>query len=172
MKLRSGIYLHNQLQEGYDAISINSGTVCHTEQAAETVNFQGLSFQPQYEDMAYVVKRDWRRLTPQEKGCLRANGQGNHHNTVYVGDIPEALKECFQQSDVAGAKSQEEVLTRFRGDEKSTKELSAALSAFLTPLAANRPFHFRVIATNFPNTEMLGCNLSKLPAGYRPDAMR
>ena len=157
-----------------EAIVINSGTCLHTEQDAGLVNFNGFSFRPKYIDSAYVARRDWRGLTAAERRILRApaHGGGNDHNTVYVGAIPEALKECLLQTGVSDARNEEEVLARFRGDEDRTKKLSAALSGFLTPLAGNKPFHFHCIGTNFPNVEMLSFDLSRLPKGYRPEEVR
>ena len=92
MKMRKGITLHNQLRDGFDAITINSGTVFHKEQQTEEVNYQGMRFTPLYEEFAYVTKRDWRPLKAQEIKTIQANGNRKDYNTVFVGDIPPHLR--------------------------------------------------------------------------------
>ncbi|KIO75543.1 hypothetical protein TH53_20040 [Pedobacter lusitanus] len=172
MRLKKGILIHNQMQQGYDAVSINSGTVLHTGQITEPVNFNGVVYTPQYEDHAYVAKRDWRSLDPAEMGCLRAKERRNDYNTVYLGDIPEALKENFKKINLAGSKNREEVFTKFSGDAELTKELSTNLNSFLKPLADDKPFNFHCIGTTLPNIEMLACNTTKLPSGFKPQDIR
>ena len=48
---------------------------------------------PQYEEDAYMVKRDWRKLSTNEIGSLTATSNRNYYNTIYVGDISDELKE-------------------------------------------------------------------------------
>ena len=172
MKLKKGIFIHNQLKENYAAISINSGTVYHTEQVAPPVNFQGYSYTPQYNEDAYVIKRDWRALNDEEIDCLQANGNRNDHNTVYLGDIPEQLKEHFQSLSLTGAKNRDEVMERLAASPEKTKVLSEHLNAFLKPLSNNQAFKFHCVGINFPNIELVACNTTKLPAGYKPQDIR
>lgn len=172
MNLKSGIFIHNQLPEGYDAVSVNSGTLFHDQLPAEMVDFGGYQFRPAYEDYAYVAKRDWRSLTAGEIGYLRAGRQRNDHNTVYLGEIPSAVRDIFVQMDIAGSASREEVMARLAKDPGKTRELNEAMSVFLSPLAGNRPFHFHCIGINFPNIEMVACDTTGLPAGFKPPDVR
>lgn len=171
-QLKKGISIHNQLKESHAAISINSGTVYHAAQVAPPVNFQGHSYTPQYNEDAYVIKRDWRALNAGEIDCLQANGNRNDHNTVYLGDIPEQLKEHFQSLSLTGAKNRAEVMERLAASPEKTKVLSEHINAFLKPLSNNQPFKFHCVGINFPNIELVACNTTKLPAGYKPQDIR
>ncbi len=172
MKLKKGIFIHNRMREGYDAISINSGTVFHSKQIAAAVNYQGISYMPQYEDDAHVVKRDWRNLTPEEINRLQPNGKQNDYNTVYLGDIPEKLKANFQQLTLGDSKNRDEVMAKLSADAEKTKELSVNLNAFLSTLSKNKPFQFHCIGVNFPNIEMVACDTTKLPSGFKPQDVK
>jgi len=172
MKLKKGILIHNQMNQGYEAIHINSGTVLHTDLVTKPVNFQGMVYTPQYEDHAYIPKRDWRSLNPEEIKFIQAKEERNDYNTVYLGDIPEALKESFMRLGLANAKNREEVFEKFSGDAQLTKELSSNLNSFLSPLADNKPFNFHCIGTTLPNVEMVACNTTKLPPGFKPQDIR
>ncbi|HET6256479.1 MAG TPA: hypothetical protein VFE32_20560 [Puia sp.] len=172
MELKSGIAVHNQLPEGYESVRINSGVVFHSDQVADNVNYQGLSYRPQYEDAAYVARRDWRRLTAGEIRALRANGKRNDFNTVYAGDIPDTLKEAFSQMGLAESASRDEVFSKFQGSAEKTRSLSGEIGRFLEPMADGREFKFHCIGINFPNIEMVGCNTTKLPAGFKPPEVK
>jgi hypothetical protein len=172
MRLKNGIRIYNQLPGGYDAITINSGTLFHTEQSAEMVHFNGYHYRPEYEDDAYVAKRDWRNLSPGETRLLQANDARNDHNSIYLGELPEALKESFRQLEVTGAKNWDDVMEKLRESPELTKKLNGQITTFLTPLAGNKPFRFYCVGTNFPNIEMLASNTTKLPPGYQPQDMR
>jgi len=161
--------LHNQLSEGYEAITINSGTVFHTEQKTEEVNFEQYSFTPMYEEDAYVTKRDWRKLKTEEINCLRANHNRKDYNTIYVGDIPQSLKEKFQAFGLEDCKNTAEVREKFRADSQRTMAMSKAMETFLTPLSGGRPFKFHFLGANLPNIEMVACDTTVMPAGYREE---
>lgn len=168
MRLINGIAINNQLQEGYDAVKINSGTVFHTEQIAEMVHFQDLHFRPQYEADAYVVKRDWRSLTPAEIKQLQPKEACNSYNTVYLGELPEQLKNSFRELDLAGSKSRKEVFEKFHFNAGKVKAVNNELHAFLSPFSDNKPFSFHCIGTQLPNLEMVACETTNLPKGYHP----
>ncbi|PSL34456.1 hypothetical protein [Chitinophaga ginsengisoli] len=172
MQLKKGITIHNKLPERYDALSINSGTVYHTEQEAPPVNFQGLHYTPRYIDGAYVIKRDWRPLNGDEIRCLQANGQRTDYSTIYLGDIPEQLKDLFQSLSLNGAGNRDEVMEKLAASPEKTKALSEQINAFLQPLANQQPFKFHCIGINFPNIELVACNTTRLPAGYKPQDIR
>lgn len=166
MKMRKGIMVHNQLPDGYDAITINSGTVFHKKQKTVKVNYQEYNFTPQYEEQAYVVKRDWRKLMDTEINCLRSNKKRNDYNTVYLGAIPEYLKSSFQQLELTNCKNRDEVMAQFSKDPGKTKDVSEKINQFLEPLSGGKNFHFHCLGVNLPNIEMVACNTTKLPEGY------
>lgn len=168
MKLKRGISIYNQLPEGYDAVTINSGTVFHTEQPAPMVNYNGYKYRPVYEDDAYVVKRDWRGLAAGEIKYLQANGHRNDYNTVYLGELPEELKNDFRRLDLVTATSRDEVLEKLKQNAEATKKLNASITSFLQPISDNKPFHFHCLGINFPNIEMVACNTTGLPETYHP----
>lgn len=172
MILKQGIRIHNQLPDGYNAVTINSGTVIHAKQPAEMVNYRGYSYRPQYEDDAYVAKRDWRPLNEAEIKCLQANGHRNDYNTVYLGDIPEAVKKNFEQLALHEATSREEVMEKLKQNAEATKKVNEGLNAFLQPLAGKKPFHFHCLGINFPNIEMVACNTTGLPPDHHPGDVR
>jgi hypothetical protein len=172
MRLLNGIAINNQLQEGYEAVKINSGTALHTNQPAEMVHFQNVHFRPQYEENAYVAKRDWRSLTPAEIKQLQPKDACNSYNTVYLGELPGHLKNSFQALELAGATSREEVFAKFYRDPGKVKAVNDGLHAFLLPFSDNKPFHFHCIGTNFPNVEMVACDTTKLPKGYQPQDVK
>ncbi len=168
MKLKKGISIHNLLPEGYDAVNINSGTVFHTEQSAPMVNFQGHRYRPQYEANAYVVKRDWRRLDAAETACLCAGENRNDYNTVYVGDLPEAVKDLCRNLKLADSADRQEVMQKLQQNEQATRQLNGAINEFLMPISNNKPFNFHCLGINFPNIEMVACNTTQLPPGFKP----
>ena len=131
--------IYNQISEGYDIISINSGSVFHNDRIADAVNFNGLQYTPKYNEDAYVVKRDWRKLSIVEEKTLRPTSKCNDYNTVYLGDIPDALKICFEPLELEGSKNRDEVLQKFSNDAQKIKELSAKLNSFLLNYANKKP---------------------------------
>ncbi|WP_207513700.1 hypothetical protein [Longitalea luteola] len=172
MKLINGITINNQLQEGYDSVTINSGTVFHADQLAEMVHFQDLHFRPQYEEHAYVAKRDWRSLTPVEIKQLQPKNECNTYNTVYLGELPGHLKDGFRELQLAGSKSRDEVFEKFYHDPGKVKAVNDRLHAFLSTLSANTPFYFHCLGTNFPNVEMVACDTTGLQKGYQPQDVK
>lgn len=172
MKLKKGIMIHNQLSEGYDIISINSGSVLHNDRIADDVDFNGFQYTPQYDEDAYIVKRDWRQLSPVEKHALRPTSYCNDYNTVYLGDIPDDLKMCFKRLALDNSKSRDEVLQKFSRDAQITKELSVKLDSFLFNYANKKPYSFHCIGVNHPNIEMVACDTTKLPPNFKPSDVK
>ncbi|MBP9792600.1 MAG: hypothetical protein KBC56_01215 [Flavobacterium sp.] len=168
MKLKRGIMIQNQLSENYDVVRINSGSVFHNERIPETVNFNGYQYTPQYNDDAYIVKRDWRKLTTNEKKVLSPSGNCNDYNTVYLGEIPKDLTSCFEDLKLSNSNTRDEVLQKFSQDPQKTKELSVKLDAFLSKYANKKPYHFHCIGVNHPNIEMVACDTTKLASNFKP----
>lgn len=173
MNIKKGINIYNELPGGYDAVSINSGTVFHTEQEMEIVNFQGYNFRPQYEDYAYAAKRDWRKLQLKEIDCLDSNGsERNDYNTVYLGEIPDNLKSFFEELGLAKSKDRNEVFDNFGKDPEKTLAISKAMQAFLKPISGEKSFHFHCIGVNLPNIEMVACDTTKLAREFKQEDKR
>ena len=172
MKLKKGIMIHNQLLEGYDIITINSGSVLHNDRIADAVDFNGFQYTPQYDEDAYIVKRDWRKLSSVEKETLHPSSNCNDYNTVYLGDIPDDLKMCFKGLGLDNSKNRDEVLQKFSNDAQRTKELSVKLNSFLANYANKKPFSFHCIGVNHPNIEMVACDTTKLPPNFKPSDVR
>lgn len=164
--------IYNQLSEGYDVISINSGSVFHNNRIADAVNFNGLQYIPKYNEDAYVVKRDWRKLCTAEEKILRPTSKCTDYNTVYLGDIPDALKMCFEQLELDGSKNRDEVLQKFSNDAQKTKKLSVKLDSFLLNYTNQKPYSFHCIGLNHPNIEMVACDTTKLPPNFKPSDIR
>lgn len=172
MKLKRGIMIHNELSEGYDIISMNSGSVFHNDRIADSVDFNGLQYTPQYNEDAYVVKRDWRKLSAVEEKSLHPTSNCNDYNTVYLGDMPDDLKMCFKQLELDDSKNRDEVLQKFSNDAQKTKELSVKLDSFLINYANKKPYSFHCIGVNHPNIEMVACDTTKLPPNFKPSDVR
>lgn len=172
MKLKKGIMIHNQLSESYDIVSINSGSVFHNDRIADIVDFNGIQYTPQYDEDAYIVKRDWRKLSTIEEKILCYTDKCNDYNTVYLGDIPDSLKICFEKLKLEGSKSRDEVLQKFSKDAQKTKELSIKLNSFLLNYANKKPYNFHCIGVNHPNIEMVACDTTKLPPNFKSSDIR
>lgn len=172
MKLKKGILIHNQMEEGYDAIRINSGTIFHEKHISEHVDFNGTRYVPKYDSNAYIAKRDWRKLSSEQINYTRSIGKRNDYNTVYLGDIPVNLKECFQELNLATSINREEVFEKLSNNAGRTKEISSELESFLLSISNSKPFHFHCIGTNYPNIEMVACNTTKLSKGFKPQDIK
>ena len=131
MKLKKGITINNQLEEGYKTIYINSGTELHSTSIAEHVDFNNLIYIPQFENNAYTVKKDWRNLDNIEEKVLRLKSKQKDYNTIYLGEIPDFLKECFKKLELQSFKSGDEITQKLRNEKLKTDELSTALNSFL-----------------------------------------
>jgi len=172
MNLQKGIKLHNQLPDGYDAVSINSGTTFHTTNTIPKVNYKGIKFTPSYEKNAYVNKRDWRKVNAEEIRCLQSSEKRNDYNTVYVGDIPSRLKELFIDMNLTDSVNRDEVLDKFAGNPKKTQAVSLEIEKFLKPISNGRPFNFHCLAANLPNIEHVACDTTKLPKNHKPSDVK
>ncbi|MDB5285482.1 MAG: hypothetical protein JWR05_431 [Mucilaginibacter sp.] len=172
MKLKKGIVIDNQLPGGYEEVQINSGTIGYVDRTLQKVNFEEFKYIPQFEDDAYVPRPDWRSLAPQELACLLSNENLNDHNTVYLGEIPQKLKDSFQDLALTGSKDRDDVYEKLSRQVKKTKELNLNLNILLSQLSDNKPFHFHCIGTNFPNLETVACNLYGLPHNYKPQDIK
>jgi hypothetical protein len=167
MKIKRQIMIHNSLPDGADALTINSGTVYHTHHKAALVNYLDEEFIPEYVSHAYVNKRDWRKLTEDELASLAVDETRNDHNTVYVGEVPDELKTCFQEIGLQESMDRDEVFRRFEANPSLTMKATQLLNDFLAPLSNNKKFNFHCIGVNYPNVELVAANTTMLPKGFK-----
>lgn len=167
--IQNGIRLHSTLDNFFNEIEINSGTVHHLQQEKGKVNYLDWSFVPQYEDNAYVVKRDWRKLSKKEINALTATNNRNYYNTIYVGDISDELKQIFEDLKFKECLRPKDVHEYMKRDHDLTLKLSNTMQTYLTDFANNQPFHFHFIGANLPNIDMVAADNTMLPADHQEE---
>jgi hypothetical protein len=165
MEIKTGIVLNNLLPDGWDRISINSGTVPYLRQELQRVQFLNWDFIPLFRENAHVPKHDWRKLTTKESRKL-VGCRTQCYNTITIGDTNANLKELFEQLQIADLTSREAVMDQIRSNWAVVKCMSEEMQSFLLPMSQEIPFHFHCIAANLPNLELVACDVSKLPAGF------
>ena len=167
MKISKGIQLYSTNDKLFDEIRINSGTTHHSNQEKSSVNYLEWSFVPQYENEAYVVKRDWRKLSGNELSVLKSNSNDrNYYNTIYIGDIPDKLKRLFKQFKFDESLYPEDVVHKMKQNKDLTLELSNFMQSYLTDFANGLPFYFHFVGANLPNIDMVASDTTVLPEGY------
>ena len=167
--IQNGIRLHSTLDNFFDEIEINSGTVHHLQQEKSKVHYLDWSFVPQYEDYAYVVKRDWRKLSEKEINAVTATDNRNYYNTIYVGDISDELKQIFDDLKFKECLRPEDVHAYMKRDHDLTLKLSNTMQNYLTDFANDKPFHFHFIGANLPNIDMVAADNTMLPADHQEE---
>lgn len=167
--IQNGIRLHSTIENFFEEIQINSGTTHHTNQEKSKVNYLDWSFVPQYEDDAYVVHRDWRKLSPEEIKAITATSNRNYYNTIYVGDISDELKEIFEALKFKECLRPEDVHECMKRDHDMTLKLSNTMQAYLNGVANEHPFHFHFIGANLPNIDMVAADNTMLPPDHQEE---
>lgn len=167
--IQNGIKLRSTLDNFFDEVRINSGTIHHSKQEKSKVDYLDWSFVPQYEDDAYMVKRDWQKLSEKEIKALTATSNRNYYNTVYVGDISDELKEIFDALKFKECLRPKDVHECMKRDHDMTLKLSNTMQGYLNEFANEKPFHFHFIGANLPNIDMVAADTNILPSGYREE---
>ena len=167
MEIKRQLMIYNSLPEGENALTINSGTLHHSKQKAATVNYLDEKFTPEYIEKAYVNKRDWRKLTSEELDLLKPDESRNDFNTIYLGVIPEDLKNCFEELKLKESKDREEVFEKLGDQPELVQRVTQLLDTFLQPMSNNKRFDFHCIGVNYPNIELVACDTTMLPKGYK-----
>lgn len=167
MKIKRQLMIHNTLPEGENAITINSGTLHQSQQKAALVNYLDEQFIPEYLDHAYVNKRDWRNLTEKELELLQPDDSRNDYNTVYLGTIPEKLKNCFQKLELENSVDRNHVFEKLGTNPELVHEATQLLDDFLAPISNQKKFNFHCVGVNYPNVELVACNTTMLSEGYK-----
>lgn len=166
MKIKKGIMLHHQSSEDYELIKINSGVTHYTKQDTGKVIYEDLSFLPSYEEDAFTPKKNWRVLSAQEIKTLKSTDKRSDSNTIYIGDIPENLRNSFQKLNLAQCKNRNDVFAKFKANPEATLEINQATEEFLKSKADGKPFRFHYLGTNLPNLEVVACDTTVLPADH------
>ncbi|QHI35934.1 hypothetical protein IMCC3317_12820 [Kordia antarctica] len=167
MEIKRQLMVHNMLPEGSDALTINSGTTHHSKQKTATVNYKGVKFTPEFIPQAYVNKKDWRQLTAKELACLAPNEDRNDFNTIYLGEIPEALQACFETLHLVESTNRDEVFDRLEKDPPAIQKATELLNEFLLPKSNSKKFNFHCIGVNHPNLELVASNTTMLAVGHK-----
>lgn len=167
MKMIKGIRLHSQTADGYHAVSINTGVLHHAGQEKQAVNYEGLSFVPDFEEDAFLPKRNWRPLNSTEINTLKPVGKHDIGKTICLGDIPDDLRSLFEQLHLDQCRSREDVFAAFRDNPALTTEINRLTDQFLQGKSNGYPFRFHYLGTNLPDLEVTACDTTVMPAGYK-----
>lgn len=164
--IQNGIRLYSTLDNFFDEVQINSGTVHHSQLEKSKVDYLDWSFVPQYEEDAYVAKRDWRTLSESEITAVTATENRNHYNTIYVGNMPNELITFFKKFKFSECLRPSDVLECMRRSPEVTQNLSNQMENYLSNFAHGNPFHFHFIGANLPNIDMVAADTTQLPLGH------
>lgn len=172
MKMIRGIRLHNQTAGGSNCVSINTGVLHHAGLEKHAVNYEGLAFVPAFEEKAFLPKKNWRPLDATELKVLKPTGSHNVGNTICIGDIPEDLKLLFQQLHLDKCRSRDDVFAVFRDNPETTTKINTATDLFLQRKSGGQPYKFHYLGTNLPDLEVVACDTTVMPAGYKEEDKR
>ncbi|RXM53434.1 hypothetical protein BOQ64_03480 [Chryseobacterium sp. CH25] len=164
MKLKSGIKIYGENLE--DVLEINSGVAHHSKHEPVEIVFRDIKFKAQYEPNAHLAKRDWRKLSEQELETITGDHVNKKdYNSVFIGEIPEELKEMFHKLNLHSATSDSDAFQKFIENKELVQELNTHLNDVLDEISM-APYRFMSIATNYPNSEVVSLNKRKLPENY------
>ncbi|MBL7726186.1 MAG: hypothetical protein JNM68_00795 [Dinghuibacter sp.] len=169
MELKKGIMLYNDCDETYSNITINAGTVHHSEHAIPLIEYGNYSYYPLFEDDAYVAKPGWRSLTPKEINTLKPTSRRNDTNTVYTGKLPDKLIDLLEQLKLKESTSRAEVFERFKANKSLTEKVNKEMEAFLNSIANGKPHKILYLGTNLPNMEVVACDTTVMPKGFKEE---
>jgi len=166
MKIRKGVRVHYHVPAGTDVVTINSGTVPHSQNEAAMVSYAGVEYIPKYESNAYVPKKDWRPLDNEEMEILKSTDERKVYDTVYLGDIPEDLKRTFEELNLVSAKDRNEIIPMIEQQPELASVLNEQLGQFLMSLSTDSQFELFCVGANLPNMETIGFNPENYKGGY------
>ncbi|PTX61086.1 hypothetical protein C8N46_105242 [Kordia periserrulae] len=166
MEMKRQITVYNTLPEGLDALKISSGTVHHSKQKAAAVDYLGEKYTPKFTPQAYVSKKDWRPLNEDEIACLTPPENRDYLNTIYLGVIPDELRECFETLQLDESLHRRDMFFRLEKDPEAVKKATALMNDFLLPMSNNEPFHYHCMGVNNPNLELVAANTVMLPQDH------
>jgi len=166
MKIYKGIRIHNQLPSGSDSISINSGTVLHAQHESEMVSYAGVTYTPQYEQNAYLPKKDWRILDATEIEYLQSTSDRKVYDTIYLGEIPPEMKQTFEALQLTSAKDRNDIIPMIEQQPELASKLNGQLGKFLLSISTDSQFELFCVGANLPNMETIGFNPVNFKGGY------
>ena len=164
MELKSGIKIYGNNLE--NILEINSGVVHHSAYEPVEIVFKDIKFKAQYEPNAHLAKRDWQKLSTEQLSIIKGDGVNKKdYNSIFLGEIPNQLKELFQKLNLHSAISDNDAIQKFIQNKEVVQELNSQLNILLEDLSL-APYNFMSIATNYPNCEVVSLNKRKLPQNY------
>jgi hypothetical protein len=148
MELKKGISLYSNLSSINEQLYINDGTVPATDDT-------GLFYHPG----SYIPRHGWRHLqTAESKALLRNAPDTDFTKSIYVGEIPENLKDAFVTLGLDKVKDLDRVYPTLKENEAAVKKITDDLDVFLRPLSASRNYKFHRITRAMPNRETITCH--------------
>lgn len=148
MNLKKGLVVHCNGLDISSQLLINSGVVL-----ADHYN-QGVVISE--DDMAYVPKQDWRKLTATELKIISPSGEKlSRNNFIGLGNLPSHIKSLFEQLELNKCTELKEVVPKFEANKHLTMEVSASMNEFLETFSPTKDFRFHVISRGFPNVETI-----------------
>ncbi|KIO75541.1 hypothetical protein TH53_20030 [Pedobacter lusitanus] len=148
MHLKRGIHIYSDLPGIDEQLSINNGTMPAT---IET----GLN----YHTGSYIPKREWRKLEHAEKKLLITDKKNtDFRKSIYVGDIPQHLKDAFRAMGLHDCTQLDQVYPKMKEDEEAVKTINKDLDIFLRPFSTAKNYKFHRITRAMPNRETITCH--------------
>lgn len=166
MEIKKGIMLYNECGEAFSNITINSGTVPSSKQEIPRIEYGNYSFYPQFEDDAYLPKRNWRHLTQKEINTLKPTEKRTDTNTIYTGKLPGNLVNLLEELGLKESSSRPEVFEKFQAQPALTKKINKQMEVFLNERANGKPHKIHYLGTNLPNMEVVACDTTVMPRGF------
>lgn len=162
MELKEGIGFISNLSGGSPEIQINSGVVHHSDFKKDKVNYEGIEFISLYEDDAYLPKNNWRNLRSEEIKRLNISNSRKDYNTIFVGEIPNSIKEILKNLELSSIKYERDFYDRIYTEKENIQELNNQINLFLDKISDNKPFAFRCFGINVPGLEIISHHKSKI----------
>ncbi|EDP96247.1 hypothetical protein U8527_09055 [Kordia algicida OT-1] len=146
MKLHKGVQLFTGIQNVADQLYVNTGT-----QLVET--YKGANY---FED-SYIPLQTWRSPATEEVQTLvgKDKQQFDYRKSLYIGMLPEKLKNDFHQLGLHDLEDAYEVMPTFEKNKDQVKKINQQLHEFLGELSSENNFKFHKITYAIPNRETM-----------------
>lgn len=164
--------LFNESDTAYNNITINSGVVHNTQQELAKIEYNGYSFYPLFEEDAYLPQRNWRPLTQKEINILKPTEKRTDTNTIYTGRLPDDIIDLVEQLNLKQSNSRPEVFERFQSKPAVTEQINKKMEVFLNERGNGKPHKIHYLGTNLPNMEVVACDTTVMPKGYKEEEKR
>lgn len=148
MYLKKGLHICSDLNTIAEQLAINNGTMPATIETG--LNYHGGS---------YIPKREWRKLEFAEERILITDQKNtDFRRSIYIGDIPQNLKESFLSLGLQECTQLDQVYPKMKEDEEAVKTINQELDLFLQPFSSNKNYKFHRITRAMPNRETITCH--------------